>query len=112
MTASKAILGDLDKMNLSIAENVRRVADGGDVPRVTPTVEGPAKNPRGANRPVAAQTMSAKIGSHRDVTRPSPKAPPTSGSKPPADWPTNSESFSSGLARPGRLGTMPSKTAR
>jgi hypothetical protein len=101
MTASKSVLGDLGKMNPTIAENVRRVADGGGVPRVTPSVEGPAENPRGANRPVQVRDWARKMGAHRSGPLPAPERA-RGAQKPPADWPMSPQTFPSGLARPGR----------
>jgi hypothetical protein len=113
MTASKAIMADLDKLDDVIRQNVQRVAGGGDVPRVTPAVEGPVRNPHGSARPVAAQTMSTKIGPHRNGSIHDTQAPSTSGSTKPAHtWPAPTPfKAESGLARPGRLGSMPSKVA-
>jgi hypothetical protein len=55
---SDAIAADLGKMNPKHAGEIRRVANA-DTNSTTV---------KGANRPVAAQTMSAKIGSHRNVS--------------------------------------------
>jgi hypothetical protein len=71
------------------------------VKNITPCVSGPARNPRGANRPVAAQTMSAKIAPMTRNSLPNPVAPPTSGSTKPAHtWPKPIGSLPSDRAPP------------
>jgi hypothetical protein len=98
--ASKAIMADLSKLDDVIRANVKRVSSS-DTASCTPD---------GANPPVTQQDMSKKIGRHLTTSIPDTTAPPTSGATKPLNtpWPTNSETFSSGLARPGRIGTMPS----
>jgi hypothetical protein len=100
--ASDAILGDLAKLNPDHRAQIREVA-GSNTTSTTIL---------GANRPAPVRDWVRKIGPHREVTRPDPKAPPTSGStKPSHTWPapTTHGAFSSGTARRGKLGTMPSR---
>jgi hypothetical protein len=96
MHASKPILADLGKLNAHHAAEIRRVARsdlGGS-------------NLRGAERPMSAVGMRP-VALSRAVSRPAATMPAGSA-KPAVDWPTTSGTLSSGLARPGRLGSMPS----
>jgi hypothetical protein len=97
---SENIRADLGKLDDVIRANVKRVSSS-DTASCTP---------KGANRPVMQQDMSKKIGPHLTTSIPDTTAPSTSGpQKPSANWPTNPESFSSGLAKKGSLGSMPSR---
>jgi hypothetical protein len=98
--ASKAIMADLSKLDAVIRQNVRRVA----------TSDLDAATAKGASRLIGQVTMPNKIGAHRNVSRPDSQAAPTGGSTKPAHtWPAPTHGpFASGMARPGRIGTMPS----
>jgi hypothetical protein len=102
--ASQQILSDLDKMDDRHASEIRRVA-GADLT---------GSSPLGASRVLPARDMARKMVSGTVIAnRPSPIAPPRTGStKPPHTWPAPTAfKTESGLARPGRLGTMPSRDA-
>jgi hypothetical protein len=101
--ASPNILNDLDKINPDHAAEIRRVASS----HTTSTTI------LGANRPAPVRDWVRKIGPHREVTRPDPKARSTSlTTKPPHTWPAPTPfKAESGRAVPGRLGSMPSKTS-
>jgi hypothetical protein len=62
---------------------------------------------KGASRRLPAVDMALKVLPSRALPEPTSEMPASSG-KPPADWPTNPCKLESGLARPGRIGTMPS----
>jgi hypothetical protein len=99
---SDGIAGDLDKLNPDHRAQIRQVA-GLDLDAATP---------KGANRDPGAVDMNRKIGPHRDVARPDPNPPPMGSGKLKADWPAPTHgTFSSGMARAGRLGSMPSDKA-
>jgi hypothetical protein len=100
MHASKAILSDLQKLDQVHRAEIKRVA-GLDTDSATPD---------GANCGPPVVDMSRKISAHsapgiHDTTAPSTSRPKA----PPANWPSNPIRTSSGLARPGRIGSMPSK---
>jgi hypothetical protein len=91
--ASAAVLADLAKLDPSHRREIRRVAgtEGGS-------------SAIGADTPVPAVDMSAKVGPHRTVPPAYTGDPPMGSGKPAADWPGTRSSVSSGLARPGRIG--------
>jgi hypothetical protein len=62
---------------------------------------------KGASRKLPQVDMARKVLPSRALPEPKSEMPASSG-KPPADWPANSCRLESGLARPGRLGSMPS----
>jgi hypothetical protein len=64
---------------------------------------------KGANRDVSVRDWATKVRPHRRGQIHAPEMPASSG-KPKADWPAPTHgTFSSGMARAGKLGTMPSK---
>jgi hypothetical protein len=100
--ASPNILSDLAKLNSNQRAEIKRVA-GADLT---------GSSPLGASRVLPARDMDLKVVSEtQHFNTPSPNAPPTSGSTKPLNtpWPTNPCKLESGLARPGRLDSMPSR---
>jgi hypothetical protein len=96
MHASELILGDLQKLDPETRAEIRRVA-GADLG---------GSSVAGADRSLPAVGMRP-IAPSRTVSRPAATMP-VGSAKPAADWPTTRSQLASGLARPGRLGTMPS----
>jgi hypothetical protein len=103
--ASPNIPSDLDKLNPDHAAEIRRVASS----NVNSTTV------KGSARPMPFVDKTLKVRSETVIAnRPSPIAPSTSLTTKPLNTPSPTPThgpFASGMARAGRLGTMPSKTA-
>jgi hypothetical protein len=99
--ASPNILSAADKLDPTIAANLRRVA----------TADTGSSTPKGANRPAGQVDMARKIGPHRTTSIPDTRAPSTSGpAKQPHSWPPPTKfTPQSGIAKKAAIGSMPSR---
>jgi hypothetical protein len=98
--AADVVLNDLAKFDDKIAAEVRRVSSS-DVD---------STSIKGSARPMPMVDKAAKIAPR--ATDPLPAATmPMGAQKPPADWPRNPISTTSGRAVPGAIGSMPSSKA-
>lgn len=93
---SDAINSELGKLNPEHAREIRRVSSA-DTSSATTSGSVPAV------KSVPAVNMNRKVAASRTGSLP-PSEMPRGPEKPPANWPTNHISTTSGMARPGRLG--------
>jgi hypothetical protein len=100
MHISEPVRADLGKLDEHHRAEIRRVA----------SADLAGSDPRGAERPLPAVGMRP-VERSRIVAPPAPIMPSVAAASPPADWPTTRSKLSSGLARPGPIGTMPSHEA-